>query len=69
MPFKLPETPTDLPTSESNGFINCQDFHKKTKQFGSKHIIIDVRPEKDFKSSTIMCKNIINIPEEIIERG
>lgn len=67
--LNLPETPTDEPlASETEEFISCLQLYQLMQQ-NNRWLIIDTRPEKDYRASRIKADRCISIPEEQIKPG
>ncbi|XP_057340228.1 ubiquitin carboxyl-terminal hydrolase 8-like isoform X2 [Microplitis mediator] len=53
--------------NQLEGFIKCQELFPAISN--SRTLILDVRPENDYKLSRIQARNCINIPESCIHLG
>ncbi|XP_035723560.1 ubiquitin carboxyl-terminal hydrolase 8-like [Vespa mandarinia] len=68
--LKFPETPTDDPlNTEIEEFIPCNQLYQIMRKEDLRFLIIDIRPQSDYKMSQINTCKCINIPEDEISEG
>lgn len=59
----------DSQTVSNNGFVSAKELFWIIQDGRNTVLIIDCRPEMDFRESRLKYVHCVNVPEEIIKNG